>query len=257
MWLARELGAASRSGAIAGIVGAVSLFWLASVLFSSLRTSLNAVLNLPAKSNAIIQKLLDFLLMIVVLVLLLASTFLSPIVTLLERLGTQYLPLWLANLLDTAIPRVVAISITVILYLVLFRMLPNERLSRPVLLVSAMTTVILTEAMRLLFVYYMTHISSIGTLYGTYAFLIGISLWIYYASLAFLIGAEVGWLYKERHEIPPQAGPVLLADVHDKIRDPGEAVLEEDVVTQYEQSKNNPARPAGGIKSTPDQTDGQ
>ena len=37
--------------------------------------------------------------------------------------------------------------------------------------------VVLTEAMRFLFSYYMSHVSSIGALYGTYAFLVGIAWW--------------------------------------------------------------------------------
>jgi membrane protein len=250
MWLARELGTVSKAGSIAGIVGGISLFWLASILFSTLRTSLNAVLNLPPRQNVILQKLLDFLLMVIVLVLLLATTFLSPITSLLQYLGTEVLPNWLSDILDTAIPRVVSLAVSISLYLILFRMLPNERLSKKVIVVSAMTSVVLTEAMRILFSYYMTHISSIGALYGTYAFLIGISLWVYYASLAFLIGAEVGWLFKERNEIPVPAGlPLLVTPKVEQLRDPGDAILDAELLQQYEQNKSNPARPAGETKS--------
>src|SRR5581483_5576322 len=198
--LTTELTKIGQESAIAGIIGGVVLFWLASILFSTLRTSLNAVFNMVTKKNLIIQKLLDFFLMIIVLVLLLASTFLSPIVSLLQHVGTEILPAWLAGLAGTTISRLVSLGITILLYVILFRMLPHARLSRKTIFVSAGTTVVLTEAMRFLFAYYITHISSIGTLYGTYAFLVGISLWVYYASLAFLVGAEVGWLYKERNE---------------------------------------------------------
>jgi len=200
VWLTAEIPKASHAGVIAGIVGGVTLFWLASTLFSTLRTSVNAVFGMSTKRSVIYQKLLDFLLMIAVLVLLLVTTFLSPVVTVLQRLGTEVLPGWLAFVLDTTIPRLVSLVVSIVLYLLLFYLLPHERLSRKVLVISAATTVILTETMRLLFTYYMKHLSSIGTLYGAYAFLIGISLWVYYASFALLIGAEVGKLYKERNE---------------------------------------------------------
>ncbi len=199
-WLTGELTRVGHKHALAGIIGGISLFWLASILFSTLRTSVNAVFNMVSKQNMIFEKLLDFLLMILVLALLLVSTFLSPVVNLLQRFGTDLLPGWLAGTVNSTIPRFVTLAISIVLYVILFRMLPNERLSRNVIVVSASTSVVLTEAMRLVFVYYMAHISSIRSLYGTYAFLAGISLWLYYASLAFLIGAEVGWLYKERHE---------------------------------------------------------
>lgn len=250
MWLSRELTAVGHVSHIAGLVGGVTLFWLASTLFSTLRTSVNAVLNIPPHKNMIFQKLLDFALMIVILVLLLTSTFLSPIVTLLQHVGTEILPGWLSYIMDSAIPRFVALALSAALYLTLFRMLPHRRLSWPVIFVSATTTVVLTEAMRLLFVYYMTHVSSIGSLYGTYAFLIGISLWIYYASTAFLIGAEVGWLYSERHAI---AAP----STKDSARHRGEQrgcivddapALDNPALADSEPAKSNPARPVGEAK---------
>jgi uncharacterized BrkB/YihY/UPF0761 family membrane protein len=125
-------------------------------------------------------------------------------------------------------------------------MLPNEKLSRNVIVVSASTSVILTEAMRFLFVYYMAHISSIRSLYGTYAFLAGISLWLYYASVAFLIGAEVGWLYKERHEVVtvPELSPKEVGHV----KHPGTKALRSGALKAYEKSKTNPTKPAGKLK---------
>jgi uncharacterized BrkB/YihY/UPF0761 family membrane protein len=90
------------------------------------------------------------------------------------------------------------------------------------------------------------HISSVGTLYGTYAFLIGISLWVYYASLAFLIGAEVGWLYKERHETPIQE--TLSAMEIARVKHPGMSALQPEKLEAYEQAKHNPAKPVGETK---------
>lgn len=199
-WLMNELTKLGHGGAIAGIVGGVTLFWLASILFSTLRTSVNIVFNMSTKKGVVFQKLLDFLLMVIVLVLLLTSTFLSPIVNLLQRIGTEVLPHWLSPIITTTTARFLSLAISIVLYGVLFWMLPHDRLPRKVIFVSAATSVILTEAMRFLFVIYMAHISSLRSLYGTYAFLAGISLWLYYASLAFLIGAEIGRLYKDRHE---------------------------------------------------------
>ncbi len=245
-WLTTQLTKMGHQSNMAGLIGGIALFWLASVLFSTLRTSLNAVLNMPAKSNVILQKLRDFVLMIVILLLLLASTFLSPVVDLLQHLGTQVLPGWLAYVLDSTVPRIVSIAISILLYVLLFRMLPNQRLSWKVIFVAAGTSVLLTEAMKLLFVYYMKHLSSIGTLYGAYAFLVGISLWVYYASTAFLIGAEVGWLYQERHETV--AEPEISASDIALARHPGERALNADMLAIHEDLKHNPTRPAGEVK---------
>ncbi len=247
-WLTAELTRVGQGHkhALAGIIGGITLFWLASALFSTLRTSVNAVFNMVSKQNMIIEKLFDFLLMIIVLALLLVSTFLSPIVNLLQRFGTDLLPGWLAGMVNTTIPRFVTLGISIALYGLLFRMLPNEKLSRKVIIVSAATSVILTEAMRFAFVYYMAHISSIRSLYGTYAFLVGISLWLYYASVAFLIGAEVGWLYKERHEVVTV--PELSTEEIERVTHPGKKTLNARAIKNYEKSKTNPTKPVGKPK---------
>ena len=244
-WLTKELTTIGQAGGTAGIIGAVALFWLASILFSTLRTSLNAILNMPPHTNAIIQKLRDFFLMIVVLVLLLGSTFLSPLASVVLRLGAQVLPGWVADLLNSALPRVISLALSLLLYLLLFWMLPHRRLSWRTIAISTATTVLLTEGMKVAFSYYLRHMSTIGTLYGTYAFLVGISLWVYYASLAFLIGGEVGWLYRERFEM-------AVAGTHtpetDRLNDPGMSVLQPATMTAYEEAKHNPTKPAGDQK---------
>ncbi|HEY3875580.1 MAG TPA: YihY/virulence factor BrkB family protein [Candidatus Kapabacteria bacterium] len=239
-WLRTEVVKAAHKGIIAGIVGFVTLFWLASALFSTLRTSLNAIHNMVSKKSVVLEKLLDFFLMVIVLVLLLLSTFLSPIANLLQHVGSNFLPAWLVAILDTAVPRIIAVVTSIILYVILFRMLPHERLSNKVIFVSAATTVVLTETMRFLFSYYMGHISSIGALYGTYAFLVGISLWIYYASIAFLVGAEVGWLYKERHESRTDAQ--ALKRTAETTQNPFE-----DTTHHEGHPKTNPTKPARTI----------
>ena len=252
-WLTVQLSKLGHQSNLAGLIGGIALFWLASVLFSTLRTSLNAVLNMPSKKNVILQKLLDFVLMIVILFLLLASTFLSPVIDVLQHLGTQIFPGWLSYVLDTAVPRIVSLAISIMLYVLLFRMLPNKRLSQSVILVSAATAVLLTETMKLLFVYYMKHLSSIGTLYGTYAFLIGISLWVYYASTAFLIGAEVGWLYQERHHLPTTVTPPphLPFTKTEVFAHESASLVAIESEESSEAAKSNPTRPAREAKPHP------
>jgi membrane protein len=250
-WISRQIVSIASNSHIAGLIGGVSLVWLASILFSTLRTSLNAVLNIQTKRSYFWLKLRDIILMVIVLVLLLSSTFLEPVWSLVQSLGSRVLPQWLDSLVGTAVPYLVSLTTSILLYILLFRMLPHERLSRNVVVISAMTTVVLTETMRQLFVYYMTHLSSIGALYGTYAFLVGTSLWVYYASLAFLIGAEVGWLYKERNEVQDVQPPVAVAAY---VRDPGTHANESDTLQMLESVKPNPTRAAGETKPPPEET---
>jgi membrane protein len=239
-WLASKLTYVKHSGGIAGLIGVFSLIWLASILFSTLRTSLNAIFGMRPKSNYFLQKALDIVLMIIVIVLLFATTFISPLISILGDIGDNFLPRAIIDIFNSTTPFFIGVGVSILLYVILFRMLPHQRLSRKVIFVSASTTVLLIEVMKYAFSYYMRHLSSIGTLYGTYAFLVGVSLWIYYVSAAFLIGAEMGWLYRERNELTHVKHPT---STH-----PGEQATTTDAVKAYDEVKLNPTQPAGIVK---------
>ncbi len=199
-WLKAAFISAAHAGHTAGIIGGFTLLWLASALFSTLRTTVNAIFRMKPKRNAIILKLGDFVMMSIVTVLLLALTLLSPLTVLLLNFGKHFLPDFILTHLNTALPYFIGLGLSVVLYGILFRFLPHSKPNNKVVLVSTLTTVILLELMKQIFSFYMSRISSIGALYGAYAFLVGIALWVYYMAAVFTIGAEVGWLYHDRAE---------------------------------------------------------
>jgi len=42
--------------------------------------------------------------------------------------------------------------------------------------------------------------------YGAYTLLIAVVFWIYYSAVVFIVGAEIGQLYRERARIRSRAG---------------------------------------------------
>lgn len=199
-WVEEKLATVQHTSRLAAILGGVTLMWLSSSLFSSLRTTVNAIFGIKPRANLLVLKLLDFLMMFVVMALLLTSTFLTPIIGLFRELGSGILPDNIQSLLDGALPYFVSLGISILLFVILFRMLPHERLSRRVIFISAIVTVIMIEGLKYAFTFYLTKVSSVGALYGTYAFLVGIALWVYFVAVVFTIGAEIGWLYQERRK---------------------------------------------------------
>lgn len=199
-WVSDKLSSVKHSGRLAAILGGLSLMWLSSALFSSLRTTVNAIFGLKPRANMLVLKLLDFLMMFVVMALLLGSTFLTPILGLLKELGTDILPDNFDTVLEGTLPFLISLTLSTMLFVLLFRMLPHERLPRKVIIVSSLVTVFLIELIKYVFTFYLAKLSTIGALYGAYAFLVGIALWIYFVAVVFTIGAEVGWLYQERRK---------------------------------------------------------
>lgn len=65
-------------------------------------------------------------------------------------------------------------------------------------LVSALWAAVLWEIAKQAFGYYLNHLASIERVYGAYALGAGLVFWVYYASMVFVLGAEIGQLYRER-----------------------------------------------------------
>jgi uncharacterized BrkB/YihY/UPF0761 family membrane protein len=76
--------------------------------------------------------------------------------------------------------------------------LPHERIPWRVAVFSTLITVTLIELMKYIFIFYLDRISSLGAVYGTYAFVAAVALWAYYVALVFTIGALMGKLFYTR-----------------------------------------------------------
>jgi len=207
-----QFNSISKGGSLVGLIGALTLLWLSSALFSTLRTAVNAVFRLRPKSNVVYLKLADFVLTFIVMALLLISMLIVPIANAILKFGTAIFPAAITHFASTAMPWLISLAVSMILYWLLFRVLPYERLPRKVVWVAAITTMVLAEAAKYAFAFYMTKATSIGALYGAYAFIVGIALWTFYMASVFMIGAEVGWLYWIRREqLTPEGTPAVAA----------------------------------------------
>ena len=91
--------------------------------------------------------------------------------------------------------QVVVFLFTAALFYTLYRFSPAETLSRKALGVSALTGAALFSLSKLAFTWYVTLARANTLIYGALAGLIFFYLWLYYTSLVFIIGAEVGWAF--------------------------------------------------------------
>jgi len=64
--------------------------------------------------------------------------------------------------------------------------------------VSALWAAILWEIAKQLFGLYITHAITLKKIYGAYVLMVVVAFWVYYTSIVFIIGAEIGQLYREK-----------------------------------------------------------
>ncbi len=185
--------------AVAGFIGSFGLLLAASGLFSSIRTVLNRVYNVPDRRNFAIGKLRDLGMILLVLCLLIAFVTLLPVIEALRNSALSVETLQQFNLdgVRTFFFAIVTIAGAFAVFSLIYALVPYGKLGARVILVSALWSTLLWEMARQLFGVYLSHGANLKNVYGAYTFVVVVAFWIYYSAVVFIIGAEIGQLYRE------------------------------------------------------------
>jgi membrane protein len=186
---------------IAGLVGAIGLFLAASGLFSSIRTILNRIYKYDRGRFPLLGKLQDLGMVLLVLLFFLAATAIFPALGILKEYAQKIdiLKILRFSGMQSGIIYVASYLLIFTLFYTIYSLVPYARLGFKVPAMSAFWAASMWEAARQLFGYYITHMASLKQIYGTYVLLVVVAFWIYYSSIVFILGAEIGQLYRERH----------------------------------------------------------
>jgi membrane protein len=185
------------------LYSAIGFLWFSTRVFSSMRSVFQKTFDVPNERGILHGKLFDI-----------ACSFLAAIGIIIYGSLTAYLlaastrgASVLINLgvredvmgpLEYGFGRLVAFALGVLLCFAAYRLVPNRPIPSHTAWVGSITTSILFELARIGFGYYV-RASSPSSLYtGTIATLVVVTLWTYYASLIFIIGAEVAQVVELR-----------------------------------------------------------
>jgi membrane protein len=185
---------------LAGFIGGLGLLFASSGLFSSMRTILNRVMGIEVTEHFILSKLKDFALVILFILAFFVTTILIPLIELLRRGANNFsaLSFLQAGIFAHFMFSVLSFLLVFILFLMMYFFVPKRKLSKRAIFLSSFCAAVLWEAAKELFGFYIYHFGSLGKIYGTYALIVVVAFWIYYSSVVFIIGAEIGRLFYER-----------------------------------------------------------
>jgi len=183
-------------------LGGIGLLFAASGLFSSMRTVLNTIFGVTEDKHLIIGKLRDFAMILLLIIFLFMSILVLPVLNVLNEIAhtVQFLEFLQVSTLLDIIFSVASLFIMFFLFFIFYYIIPYEKLGKRVPLVAAFWATLFWELARQLFGYYIFHIATWNKIYGTYALIVVVAFWIYYTSILFLLGAEIGQLYRERKD---------------------------------------------------------
>lgn len=186
-----------------GISGAVILMWTATSLFDALRSVLHRIYHLKKTRGFLVSLLHDVLFILLVFVLFVASNISIWAFSLLENLAAHFPALSSLSIknVTTTLPTAIVVLLTAIMFYIVYRYIPDTKPPKLAGMISTLTTTLLWIISGKLFAWYLSGFSAIGKIYGPYAFILVLLIWIYYSSIIFIVGGIVGYTYWERHKL--------------------------------------------------------
>ncbi|HLA99890.1 MAG TPA: YihY/virulence factor BrkB family protein, partial [Bacteroidota bacterium] len=162
----------------------------------------NRIYPMTKNRSLLVGKLHDLGMILLVMLLFIMAVALLPAVQIFAHLAdrTEFLQgLRFGKAKDLAIEGVSFLVIFLGLFLA-HLLVPATRPSKSAAFVAAVSTTILWLIAERLFGLYVVHVANFKRIYGAYVLAIVVFFWIHYSSVVFIIGTEIGQLYRERKE---------------------------------------------------------
>lgn len=187
-----------------GFTGFFLFFVFSTAVFSSARHILNNVFKVEKAPSFLKGKGHDFLLMLVLSLLIILIVLISSVLGFLQSYGESVLalrellsPIWFI------VGKVFGFGCLGALFYLFYAFSTPARLSQGSLLVGSLTGAGLFEVSKLAFSWYIQFAQMLTAFYGVLSGFIFIFLWVYYASVVFILGAEVGWECEKNKMVQP------------------------------------------------------
>jgi membrane protein len=180
-----------------GLLGLVGFFFFlifSSTLFGSARHVLNIVFKVEQRRGFVYGIGRDFLMMLMTALLLVLGITVASLLALARAFGAEQLPM-MTPVLEVLLPAVGKLFAGLFLFAifyVFYRFAPARALHRRDLLIASLSATILFELARSGFAWYVAFARDALAVYGALAGLMFFFFWLYYASIIFVLGAEIG-----------------------------------------------------------------
>ena len=181
---------------VIGALGFFGLIWTSTRLFASLRTVLSIIYGSENRRGILHGKLTDILMVFLIGLLFVFSILLTLFINLVHRFSKTLswnLPFGIAGWGAWGVA--VSIFITLTMFFLIYKTLPDKSVSFKLAGISALFSTILWEALKTGFGYYVHYFGRFMEIYGSFGLMVLFFFWIYYSALTFILGAEVGWIW--------------------------------------------------------------
>ena len=192
----------ASQGVVAAVVAFAVLLFGASGVFAELQSALNTIWQVPGRKseggilNLVRERLLSFSLVAGTAFLLLVSLVISAVLSGIDGSVSGWLPQW--TVLAGVLNFVINLGLTTLLFAMIFKVLPETHLAWSDVWHGAILTAILFGVGRFVIGMYLGR-AAVGSAYGAAGAFVVLLVWIYYSTQILLFGAELTFVYAERH----------------------------------------------------------
>lgn len=169
------------------IIGLVGVLWSGSAIFGALDNAINRARGIIKLSPIYIRKPRDIGLTIGIGILFLISLGAGSVFSIIHL---SSLPI-VGGYLIQIVTRFIAFLLAFIIFLILFKVIPNTKTYWRYVWPGAFITAILFEIGRGLFIFYLNNFTHYTLVYGTIGSIIALLVLIYYLALILVIGVEI------------------------------------------------------------------
>ena len=183
-----------EAGLLPTLLGIGALVFGATTVFAQMQSSLNQFWDVRAKPSRsglltfITVRLLSLSMVLIIGFLLLTSFVLSLAITAIIEHAEEWIPI--PPVAIAAIDLAVSLSVTTLLFGMIFKVLPDVRLRWNDVWRGAFITAVLFAIGKYLISLYLTHVAPAST-YGAAGSLVLVLLWVYYSSLILFFGTSL------------------------------------------------------------------
>jgi membrane protein len=176
-----------------GILSILIFFWGASAMFSAICLAINRAWDIRQyHRHFFIRKASELGMVFGIGILFLLSLGTSAIISIIFR--ALNLPAADLIIVDVG-SRLVAFLLILIVFLLLYKLIPNTRTYWRYIWPGALLAAVLFEIARTLFIYYINNLANYQLIYGSIASIIALLVWIYYSAFIMILGAEFTFQY--------------------------------------------------------------
>jgi membrane protein len=188
-----------RQGASFGLVAVGGLIWSALGLFSNLTSALDAIFQVPASRSMWRQRLVAFLMTVMLIVLIITSFVTSGVLQLIAVFLGNNPNIWVT------VGRVfLPLGLNMVIFALLFRYVPARVVHWDAVWPAAIFGALGWEVSKAVFAWYLTNVANFQFVYGSLATVIVLLVYTYFTASLFLLSAEICAQLNHWYEDYPQ-----------------------------------------------------